>query len=133
MGSEVEIKSGGRHCQLCGTGAFAADRFCRRCGARHHVEAEALALFASLAVTKDLDEPSDCVTAPLSPEDRYRAVSRPLLKAVTANLATPQTTRLKSRLGKSVTLTLISLPIWLLIVLLSPLDAYVAARATLEQ
>ncbi len=40
---------------------------------------------------------------------------------------------LNGRWSKSLGLVLISIPVWLMIVLLSPLDAYVAVRSMAEQ
>jgi hypothetical protein len=62
----------------------------------------------------------------------YRRVSGPLVSAVVAGVSasSPQP---YSRFMKRAILTLISIPIWLIIVLLSPLDAYAAAKNLLRE
>ena len=112
---------------------IACDKFCRRCGARQRAETEALETPASLAPTTGLDELSPYATAPLQTEDLYHPISGPLVKSVTASLTAKKTARLKGRWSKGLILSLISIPIWLMIVLLSPFDAYIAARTTVEQ
>jgi hypothetical protein len=60
--------------------------------------------------------------------DVYRRVSGPLVNAVvTGALAAPSADN-QSAFIKRVILALISIPIWLIIVLLSPLDAYAAVK-----
>jgi hypothetical protein len=110
------------------------DKFCRRCGARRRVtpietEMQATAL---LAPTCGLDELSPYATALLQTSDVCHAVSATLVKSVTGSLTARQTRWLKGRWSKSLMLALISLPVWLMIVLLSPLDAYVAIRSMAE-
>jgi hypothetical protein len=87
----------------------------------------------SLAETKGFEQLSPYETAPFTEAESFHSVSRPLVKSITETLTANQTTRLKSPLCKGLLMALISIPIWLLIVFLSPLDAYVAARNTVEQ
>lgn len=65
--------------------------------------------------------------------DVYRSVSGPLLQAVVAGVSAKPSTRPLSRMGKRAILALLSIPIWLIIVLLSPLDAYAAAKSLSRQ
>jgi hypothetical protein len=81
----------------------------------------------------ELEEPSPYATASLRLEDPYRTISGPLVKSATGRLAAKKTGRLKGRWSRGLILALISIPIWLMIVLLSPFDAYAAARATVKQ
>jgi hypothetical protein len=62
----------------------------------------------------------------------YRRVSGPLVSAVVAGVSanSPQS---YGRFMKRAILALISIPIWLIIVLLSPLDAYAAAKNLLRE
>jgi hypothetical protein len=64
--------------------------------------------------------------------DLYHRVSGPLVEAVVANVASGQLGE-QGRLMRRLMLALISLPIWLMIVLLSPLDAYAAAKNLLRE
>jgi hypothetical protein len=128
---------GVKRCHTCGSEGYEQDRFCRRCGAR---QSESLAprsageeTPASLAVTGGLELPSNYVTAPLVQGTVYRTVSGPLVKSVTASLSANTSANLESKLAKRVVLVAISIPIWLIIVLLSPIDAYVVARTAVGQ
>ncbi|NOT62546.1 MAG: hypothetical protein HOP19_20260 [Acidobacteria bacterium] len=93
---------------------------------------------ASLALTLGLDDAptyatAPLVTDPLAIEMMRRPISGPLVNSVTGSLHLPVTAQLQSRFGKSLLLALTSLAIWLMIVLLSPLDAYAAARVTVTR
>jgi len=59
----------------------------------------------------------------------YRRVSAPLVNAVVTGALAGPATENQSRLLKRVILALISVPIWLIIVLLSPFDAYAAVKS----
>lgn len=119
----VAVKSCGR----CGSGLLECDKFCRRCGA------------------PQLDQVSETFAAPPnacrdkaslatgSRGDVYHRVSGPLVNAVvTGALAGPPTENV-SPVVKRAILALISIPIWLIIVLLSPLDAYAAVKVLARQ
>jgi hypothetical protein len=103
-------------CCACGTGLMESNKFCRNCGMRQSAH---LAGFA----------PSNALsTGAERTADAYHPVSGPLVKAVVASVSSRDTAPLHGRLLKSSILALISIPIWIMIVLLSPIDAYVAAR-----
>ncbi|HLG14377.1 MAG TPA: hypothetical protein VJH03_07730 [Blastocatellia bacterium] len=106
------------------------DKYCRWCGV------------AQPSTSGEMDEalvpiqPSAYyTTSPLQPMSLVidagsgRAVSGPLVKAVIAAVSGPSSARIRGRFLKSAVMALISVPIWLMIVLLSPLDAYAAAKA----
>lgn len=133
MNSAMKEQKSGGTCQHCSASALAGDKFCRRCGVRQVLETEALETRSSLAQTYSLDAVPAYATAPLETEDLYHAISGPLIKAVTGSLTAQKTVRVQARWSRSLLLALISVPIWLMIVLLSPLDAYAAARVTVEQ
>jgi hypothetical protein len=59
----------------------------------------------------------------------YRRVSGPLVKALVAGVSGGRSIEPSGRVSRSLVQALVSIPIWLMIVLLSPLDAYVAAKA----
>jgi hypothetical protein len=103
-------------CPACGAEPRTHDRFCRRCG----VELEGH------------DSISRFATSPLAPAAGDRASGKLLSSiqsAVSANLAVYPV----NRAAKRIVIALISIPLWMLIVLLSPLDAYVAAKAITKQ
>lgn len=112
-------------CPACGAEARKRDRFCRKCGARqcgHDMESRARA-------TSQNDARSTPATSPLAPAGDFHRVSGSLVAAV-ANGALANTANYPINcVTRKVIAALISIPIWLLIVLLSPLDAYTAARA----
>jgi multisubunit Na+/H+ antiporter MnhG subunit len=60
-------------------------------------------------------------------------VSGPLVKSVTANLSANTIACFESNLAKRLILAVISIPIWMIIVLLSPIDAYLLARTAVRQ
>lgn len=124
-------------CTECDSGLLERDKFCRRCGARQPGEEGAgpnpmqdlpagaaacsAALFATIALAAG------------ARTDVYRRISGPLVNAVvTGALAAPSTEH-QSAFIKRVILALISIPIWLIIVLLSPLDAYAAVKNMARQ
>ena len=128
---------GTKFCNACDNEIPAGDRFCRRCGTP---QTELIKIFqakvrntGSLAETREIGASSPFATVPLTQENSYRLVSGPLVKSVTESLAARKTARLSHRWSKRVVMALISIPIWLLIVLLSPIDAYAAARNTIDQ
>lgn len=127
MSSEFLAKT---NCRQCGASALSQDKFCRRCGARRAGTGETP---ASLALTLGLKEAPAYATAPLATEILRRPISGLLVNAVTGNLTLPVTAQLQSRWSKSLLLALTSISIWLMIVLLSPLDAYAAARVTVAR
>jgi predicted amidophosphoribosyltransferase len=120
-------------CNACQAEMQERDRFCRRCGVRYSGN-------IALAVTKDdwpdsltiantrLLTPSS-ITASSVEENSYRPFSGPLAKAVAKNVSTDPLTLSYSPLVKKIALALITIPVWLIIVLLSPFDAYATAKS----
>ncbi|MGH9838208.1 MAG: hypothetical protein ACREEM_05435 [Blastocatellia bacterium] len=129
----VDIK----HCHACGSDGYEHDRFCRRCGARRSglpaPRSGGVETTASLAATSEVRPSLSYVTGTLAREILYHKVSGPLVKSVTASLSANTRASLESKLVRRVVLAVISIPIWLIIVLLSPIDAYVVARAAVGQ
>ena len=119
-------------CTACEGQLLASDRFCRWCGeAQADAASGALVgecnglsqqLAAARYTTSLLDE---------AKRNLYHRVSGPLVDAVVAGVASGQLGE-QGRLMRRFMLALISLPIWLMIVLLSPLDAYAAAKNLLR-
>ena len=111
-------------CFACGTGLMESNKFCRNCGMRQSAQLDGLASSDALSASA----PGTTGVSLLSAADAYHPVSGPLVKAVVASVSSRDTAPLQSRALKSSVLALISIPIWIMIVLLSPIDAYVAAR-----
>lgn len=107
-------------CHACTTGVLKRDKFCRRCGARQ---------LNRYSTAEELTYLSESETKPLSDQTgEFQTYSDQLLKVVTTSLAAKTATTNTNRNVQRLVCTLIALPLWMLIVMLSPLDAYVAAK-----
>lgn len=131
--STVAVKA----CTECHAGLLDRDRFCRWCGVRQPgVEVSTLNRANETSIQEGASSVPLQATAALTTSARtdvYRRVSGPLVTAVVSGaLATPSSEN-HSAFIKRVILALISIPIWLIIVLLSPLDAYAAVRNLARQ
>jgi hypothetical protein len=98
-----------------------ADNYCRRCGARQNPNT---GRFSDGQQTSSVTRS----TNPLPETADYRQVSNPLVKIVTAGLSAPTSVNLNNWYVRSLLLTLFSIPICLMMILLAPLDAFVAAK-----
>lgn len=129
---EMEETRGFSHCHGCGAAQIDRDRFCRRCGvsqsrgvelSNYNIDSGAIAAGA----------PS-YATAPLSGRAASRrSYSGPLINVVTRQLSEQASPFRANRLAMLLIIILVAAPLWLLIVLLSPLDAYVAAKDLAKQ
>lgn len=121
-------------CFACASGILETDKFCRRCGA--HQTRSSYSDSASPGSTVTLFEASTYSTSILASGPRadvYRRVSAPLVNAVVSGALAGPATEKRSPLLTQVILALISVPVWLIIVLLSPFDAYAAVRNLARQ
>ena len=120
-------------CTACDGQLFQSDRFCRWCG-RAQTDAMSGALCGEDEALSHQLAAARYATSLLDEAERnlYHRVSGPLVDAVVAGVASGQL-REQGRLMRRFMLALISLPIWLIIVLLSPLDAYAAAKSLLRK
>ena len=109
-------------CCACSGQLLESDRFCRWCGG-----AQADAASGSPAVARYTTSLLAGANSNL-----YHRVSGPLVSAVIAGVATGEFNE-QGCLMRRCLLALISVPIWLMIVLLSPLDAYAAAKNLLRE
>ena len=120
-------------CCSCKAGLMERDRYCRWCGTPQPSSSgsisEAMPIEAQSQPSAYTTSPLQPISAALDRADSCRPVSGPLVKAVVAAVAGPSSSRPRSRFVNRAVMALISVPIWLMIVLLSPLDAYAAARA----
>jgi hypothetical protein len=121
-------------CRACGTSLLTIHRFCRVCGASQgHIE----------FVTRRHDSilnpiPNTRVLTAQGERDAlmragsYRSVSDSVLDSFVTSEVTA-TSRIKSRAAKRAVAAAITIPLWLMIVLLSPLDALQASRRVTKQ
>ena len=130
-------------CGACGHTSFAEDKFCRRCGAKQSEQANSPTRdvqsdkLSQLSLITETDNEhgrpaSSYATAPLAQKSdtlsRYRPVSGSLVNALINGVADAPAARSCSPLMRRAIFALSMIPIWLIIIFLSPLDAYLAAR-----
>jgi hypothetical protein len=124
--------SADKQCLACRSVLRLGDKYCRRCGAKQDVTLVECADSSPTAefsvVTNHTDDPYK--TAPLAPETLAHPISGSLIKALVPKLAPSLSV---SKLSKKVIRSLMSVPVWFIIVLLSPLDAWVATRELTKQ
>jgi hypothetical protein len=129
---EIEETRDLNHCQGCGAAQIDGDKFCRRCGvgqgrgvelSNYNADSGAIAAGAPVYATA----PLSCGAAP------RRSYSGPLINIVTQQLSEQTSSFRANRLAMLLISILVAAPLWLMIVLLSPLDAYVAAKDLAKQ
>ena len=124
-------------CNSCSSGLLERDKFCRWCGARQPG-------FDAVGSTGVQEAPTGATTCsaalratvalgPGARADVYRRISGPLVSAVVTGALSAPSTENQSAFIRRVILALISIPIWLIIILLSPLDAYAAVKNLARQ
>ena len=115
-------------CQSCGSGILEQSKFCRVCGAAqtYVLTTGPLTTTPSAAVEGELVR--QYATNPLSQRRLYHPVSGPLVSAVIAGVPARTQPSPASSLSKRMLLALMAVPIWVMIILLSPLDAYTSAK-----
>jgi hypothetical protein len=121
---ETKETVGLNQCHDCGAELLDRDKFCRRCGVKQT---------NGYATSTDPTSLSPCETRPLTGSTGgYSSYSGQLIRIVTESLSARTTTQSPSRGFRRLVCMLITIPIWMLIVMLSPLDAYTAAKAAAE-
>ena len=113
-------------CNACGGGLLERDKFCRWCGSPQTHSLRPSSLSLSPYTTSALNQ------AALASRP-YSKVSGPLVEALVAGVLSGRATESSGRVVRSLVQALVSVPIWLMIVLLSPIDAYVAAKSISRQ
>ncbi len=128
-------------CGACGHVLLAGDKFCRRCGAKQSEQANSPTRGLKsdrLDLIKEADNgrnppASSYTTEPLAQmsdvPSHYRPVSGSLINDLVNGMADAPAAQLCSPLMRRAIFALSMLPIWLIIIFLSPLDAYLAARS----
>jgi len=111
-----------RLCRVCLTEMRDHDKFCRQCGARQT---------GAIAPPPANTAQSAYATSRLQ-VDTFNSVLASLLNAIAAG-AQAGAAQLDSRRPRRVVSALIAIPLWLMIVLLSPIDAYATAKAIAGQ
>jgi hypothetical protein len=114
-------------CHACDAEQPARDKFCRRCGVNQRLK------IASFTGASGEAEWSARGAKPLAGVKHYDSFSGALVNLALESVSTrasslsssPADNRRTMRLASA----LVAVPLWLMIVLLSPLDAYVTARA----
>jgi hypothetical protein len=107
-------------CHACDAERLGRDRFCRRCGASQRLKITSVTGATELSARD---------TRPLLGIRRYDSFSGALVNLVTESVSTQTSSPAGNRWAMRLAGALVAVPLWLMIVLLSPLDAYVAARA----
>ena len=111
-----------KRCHSCLADVPARDIYCRKCGTLQRADA--------------ITEPTlhDSRTPRVRDDARiYQSLSEPLVNRLTQTVATRSSALRGNPSGERMVAALITIPIWLLIIMLSPLDAYAAARAVAKQ
>ncbi len=115
-------------CFSCRALLTASDRFCRSCGASQRRTAfiDTVSRYPSARTTM-------IVSNPVEQKRTSQTLSNVLVNTLTESIATKTMSLGYGRFGTHLIGGLVVIPIWLLIILLSPLDAYAAARAASSQ
>lgn len=113
-------------CSACGGGLLERDKFCRWCGSPQTHSLKPPSLSLSPYTTSALNRAA-VASRP------YGKVSGPLVEALVAGVSGGHAAEPGGRVVRSLVQALVSVPIWLMIVLLSPIDAYVAAKSISRQ
>ena len=121
-------------CPDCAAALLDRDKFCRWCGAlQPPAEAYDINYKTAYAESGEMVVPATSTLAPNIRTDVYRKISGPLVSALVTGALPSTLPENQSPLIQRITLALISIPIWLMIVLLSPLDAYAAVKNLARQ
>jgi len=119
----VAIKS----CCACGAALVEENKFCRQCGASQP-ELHALRPASTEVRASEPASVESFKTTKLQRQILYHPVSGPLVKAVVAGVPANASRTPATRLHKRMLLALMAIPIWVMIILLSPIDAYASAK-----
>ena len=109
-------------CCACGAALLEESRFCRLCGAR---QLEALDIFTTKS---EAGVRSSYNTSKLSAQIPYHPVSGPLVRAVAQGVPASASQSVARDFPKRLLFALMAIPIWVMIILLSPIDAYASAK-----
>ena len=114
-----------KQCPTCAGELLARDRFCRHCGVNQNDSC------VTAALTSDL---TGYETKPLiENKATYQSLSGTLINIVAQGLSAKSLSYCASRGLRRLIAVIATIPIWLLIVLLAPVEAYSAARTITRQ
>lgn len=111
-----------KQCHSCANELPASDNFCRRCGILQRAN--------SLPPFNNTGWAERETRVLWGEEDANQMLSGPLVNALTRGIAEKTAPVHLNPFGARLVVAIVAVPIWLLIILLSPLDAYTAARAS---
>ncbi|MEP7342817.1 MAG: hypothetical protein ABI977_34130 [Acidobacteriota bacterium] len=134
--SETAETTGFKQCQVCGAEQFDRDKFCRRCGVCRSRYVKPLNSMTGSVTGRAIGSANRTgdVGRPLSAGGTLRRpYSGPLVGIVTRGLSEQASPLRSGRWARFLISALVAVPLWLMIVLLSPLDAYVAAKDIAKQ
>jgi len=114
-------------CRSCGAGLIEDSRFCRSCGAGQ-IEPLSPSFPLPIAVDNANPEPVQNYATTRLSQRLYHPVSSPLVNAVAAGVPASVPRSPAGSFSKRMLLALMAIPIWVMIILLSPLDAYASAK-----
>lgn len=115
-------------CRTCGAGLIEESKFCQDCGAQQTQTVAASTHLATLKGDPDREPRRKYETTRLSKDTLYHPVSGPLVSAVAAGVPANVSRSAAGNVTRRMLLALIAIPIWVMIILLSPLDAYASAK-----
>jgi hypothetical protein len=121
---EIRETAGLKSCNSCSRELREGDKFCRRCGAN---QIRGTASESPEAMDATDDDSKYRTSRLLDANDCYR-FSGSLMKSLVGNVSVRRS-RINNRFAKRVVSLLAAPALWLMIVLLAPFDAYVAARS----
>jgi hypothetical protein len=114
-----------KQCPICAGELLARDRFCRHCGVNQNDSCVTAPLTADLPGYETRPLNNDKAT--------YQSLSGTLVNIVTQGLSAKSLSYCIGRGSTRLVAVIATIPIWLLIVLLSPVEAYSAARTITKQ
>jgi hypothetical protein len=132
---EITETIGLNQCRVCGAEQINFDKFCRRCGAKQSSPIDQSTNLAS-GIT------AGCINNTTSGFEtrtfhvnltKRRSCSDQLVSIVTQELSERTSSIRANRWIMHLISVLVTAPLWLMIILLSPLDAYLAAKNIAKQ
>ena len=125
LAQEMTETTGIKKCHACGAELLERDKFCRRCGVSQGVPTSTLTGVTDGTGGEPRSLPDN--------EAICLSYSSKLVNVVSQDLSARTSSLRANRMEMRLVSMLIAVPLWLMIVLLSPLDAYVAAKAIAKQ
>jgi ribosomal protein L40E len=125
LAQEMAETTGIKECHACGAKLLERDKFCRRCGISQGVPTSTLTGVTDGTGGEPRSLPDSGTLC--------RSYSSRLVKVVSQDLSARTSPLRANRMAMRLVSMLIAVPLWLMIVLLAPLDAYVAAKTITKQ